>query len=66
MKAAFLKAGRMRRRDFMAGSAATAALGVAGWPVYAEINVSFASDGEPLYWPSAQRYCNLILTTPVD
>ena len=30
--------GRMRRRDFMAGSAATAALGVAGWPVYAEIN----------------------------
>ena len=28
----------MRRRDFMAGSAATAALGVAGWPVYAEIN----------------------------
>jgi hypothetical protein len=27
----------MRRRDFMAGSAATAALGVAGWPVYAEI-----------------------------
>jgi hypothetical protein len=28
----------MRRRDFMAGSVATAALGVAGWPVYAEIN----------------------------
>jgi putative tryptophan/tyrosine transport system substrate-binding protein len=28
----------MRRRDFMAGSAATAAVGVAGWPVYAEIN----------------------------
>jgi putative ABC transport system substrate-binding protein len=28
----------MRRRDFMAGSAATAALGVAPWPVYAEIN----------------------------
>jgi len=28
----------MRRREFMAGSAATAALGVAGWPVYAEIN----------------------------
>ena len=28
----------MQRRDFMAGSAATAALGVAGWPVYAEIN----------------------------
>ena len=28
----------MRRRDFMAGSAATAAFGVAGWPVYAEIN----------------------------
>jgi putative ABC transport system substrate-binding protein len=28
----------MRRRDFMAGSAAAAALGVAGWPVYAEIN----------------------------
>ena len=28
----------MRRRDFMAGSAATAALGVAGWPVYAEID----------------------------
>jgi ABC-type uncharacterized transport system substrate-binding protein len=28
----------MRRRDFMAGSAATAALGVAGWPVYADIN----------------------------
>jgi hypothetical protein len=28
----------MRRRDFMAGSAATAALDVAGWPVYAEIN----------------------------
>ena len=27
----------MRRRDFMAGSATTAALGVAGWPVYAEI-----------------------------
>jgi putative tryptophan/tyrosine transport system substrate-binding protein len=29
---------RMRRRDFMAGSAATATLGVAGWPVYADIN----------------------------
>ena len=28
----------MRRRDFMAGSAATAAVGVAGWPVCAEIN----------------------------
>ena len=28
----------MRRRDFMAGSAATAAFGVAGWPVYAEID----------------------------
>ena len=28
----------MRRRDFMAGSVATAAFGVAGWPVYAEIN----------------------------
>ena len=28
----------MQRRDFMAGSAATAALGVAGWPVYAEID----------------------------
>jgi hypothetical protein len=28
----------MQRRDFMAGSAATATLGVAGWPVYAEIN----------------------------
>ena len=28
----------MPRRDFMAGSAATAAFGVAGWPVYAEIN----------------------------
>ena len=28
----------MRRRDFTAGSAATAALGVAGSPVYAEIN----------------------------
>jgi len=27
----------MRRRYFMAGSAATAALGIAGWPVYAEI-----------------------------
>ena len=28
----------MRRRNFMAGSVATAALGVTGWPVYAEIN----------------------------
>ena len=28
----------MQRRDFMAGSAATATLGVAGWPVHAEIN----------------------------
>jgi putative ABC transport system substrate-binding protein len=28
----------MRRRDFMAGSSAIAALGVAGWPVYAEIS----------------------------
>ena len=28
----------MQRRDFMAGSAATAAFGVAGWPLYAEVN----------------------------
>ena len=28
----------MRRRAFMAGSAATAAFGVAGWPAYAEID----------------------------
>src|SRR6266700_4385102 len=34
----FSSGGRMRRRDFMAGSAATAAVGVAGWPVCAEIN----------------------------
>jgi putative tryptophan/tyrosine transport system substrate-binding protein len=30
----------MRRRDFMAGSAATAALGVAGWPVYADVHAT--------------------------
>src|SRR5882757_429801 len=34
----FPSGGRMRRRDFMAGSAATAAVGVGGWPVRAEIN----------------------------
>jgi hypothetical protein len=35
-EAVFPERGRMRRRDFMAGSAAAAALGVAGWPVRAE------------------------------
>ena len=46
----------MRRRDFMAGSAAIAALGVAGWPVHAEINAgSSVPKHIAVFHPSLRR-----------